>query len=362
MSPEFLSNEQIVLAARRNLSQFAWDYLVGGAESETTLRRNRLAFDRLALRPRVLRDVSRIDMSTTFLGQRLRIPVILAPIGSMQHLWPQGAVAAALAAERFGTIMTLGQTTPPSLEEVASSCAGPKIFQMYMQGDMEWAAALLDRVRRAGFTALCLTVDTPYHSRRDRSILNPAPTARRPAGRPSGQQAVNYLASVTWETLDRLKKMAGLPFILKGVATAEDARLAVEHGVNVIWVSNHGGRQLDCALAALDVLPEVVEAVAGRASIVFDSGVQRGGDVLKALALGADCVAIGKLQGWGLAAGGSEGLVRCLEILEDEMLSAMGLLGVSCIGDLDASLLAPADPVVPPHEMSMWRNLSERVL
>jgi isopentenyl diphosphate isomerase/L-lactate dehydrogenase-like FMN-dependent dehydrogenase len=152
-----------------------------------------------------------------------------------------------------------------------------------------------------------------------------------------------------------------MPFILKGVTSAEDATLAVEHSVDAVWVSNHGGRQLDHALGSMDVLPEVVEAVAGRAEVIFDSGVLRGSDVLKALALGADAVAIGKLQGWGMAAGGVDGLVRVMEILENEMVSAMGLIGVNCVDELDTSYLTRAESVTAPHEMSAWVNMSSGV-
>ncbi|HLF77907.1 MAG TPA: alpha-hydroxy acid oxidase [Dehalococcoidia bacterium] len=354
MSADFLSNEEIVLAARKNLSQFAWDYLVGGAESETTLRRNRLALDRLAFRPRVLANVSNIDTSMTFLGGRLRIPVILGPIGSMQHLSPDGAIGFAKAAVQYGTVMSMAQMTPPSLEEVAAATDAPKLFQMYVQGDIEWARQLLARVRDAGYAALCLTADSPYHGRHDRQILYPGPRGRRA---PAHRDGPNYLASVTWETLDRIRELWHGPFILKGVQTAEDATLAVKHGVDMVWVSNHGGRQMDSALGAIDVLPEVVQAVGGRAQIIFDSGVQRGSDVLKALALGADVVAIGKLQGWGMAAAGVDGVVRVLELLENEMVSAMGLIGVTCIDQLNATYLTRAEPVTPPHEVSAWVNM-----
>ena len=353
---DFLSNQQIIQAARRNLTDAAWAYLVGGAGSETTLRRNRLAFDRVAFRPNVLRDVSTVDTSISLLGHRLRTPVILAPIGSMQHLSPEGAIAGAKAAARFGTIMTHGQTTQPSLEEVAASCEGPRIFQMYVQGDEVWTGNLIARVQDAGYDALCLTVDSPYHGLHDRALLNPMPS-RRPLG--GHREGPNYLASVTWETVARIREMTRVPFLLKGITHPEDASLAVEHGVDAVWVSNHGGRQLDCAEGALDVLPEIVEAVGGRAKVIFDSGVQRGADVVKALALGADAVAIGKLQGWGLAAGGVDGLCRVLEILEHEMISAIGLLGVGCVQELDPSFVTTAESVTPPHEMSAWANLPE---
>jgi len=354
VAPDFETTQQIVAAARRNLSQPAWDYLVGASESETTMRRNRLALDKWGFIPRVLVDVSQIDTSTTLLGHELRSPVILAPIGSMQHLSPDGAISFAKAAALYGTFMSMSIMTPPSLEDVAASADGPKIFQLYMQGDLDWATDVLSRVRNAGYDAVCLTVDTPYHSRRDRSILNPMP-GRRPGAR--AHDGPNHLASVTWETLDRLRGLAGLPFILKGVMSPLDAAKAVEHGVDAVWVSNHGGRQLDQAVGTMDVLPRIVEAVNGRAAVTFDGGVLRGTDVVKALALGADAVGIGKLQGWGMAAGGVEGLVRALELLEDETRMAMALLGVTCIDQLDASYVEKSDPVMLPHEMSAWPNL-----
>jgi isopentenyl diphosphate isomerase/L-lactate dehydrogenase-like FMN-dependent dehydrogenase len=352
---DFVSNEEVIRAARRNLSQAAWDYLVTGASSETTLRRNRFALDSLALRPRVLRDVSSIDTSVSLLGQTLRMPVILAPLGSMQHLSPDGAIGFAKAAAEFGTVMTMSLMSPPSIEEVSAAPDAPKILQLYVQGDDAWVASVLQRAEAAGYDAVCLTVDSPYHGRHDRQLLNPLP-ARRAAVHHDGP---NYLASVTWQTLDRIRAMTTLPFMLKGVMTGEDAALAVEHGVDYVWLSNHGGRQLDCAQGAIEVLPEVVEAVNGRAGVIFDSGVLRGTDVVKALALGADVVAIGRLQGWGMAAGGVAGLVRTLEILQNELVSAMGLLGVRCVDELDASYVTRGNSVTRAHEMSAWVSLAE---
>jgi len=353
VSPEFVSNEEIVLAARRNLGQGAWDYLVGGSESETTLRRNRLAFDRWGFRPRILRDVSKIDTSTTFLGQRLRIPVMLAPIGSLQVFAPEGGAAAAQAAAEFGTIQVVSSVTLPSLEETAAAGAGPKVFQLYVNGDMAWVKDMLDRVRAAGYIALTLTVDTAIYSRRERPLLNrwSPPTRRVPL------EGRRYLTELTWESMDQIKAMWGGPFMLKGVGTAEDAKLAVEHGVDVVWVSNHGGRQLDHALGSLDVLPEVVQAVGDRASIVVDGGIQRATDVLKAIALGADAVAVGRLQAWGLGAAGKDGCLKVLELLEHEMISGMGLLGITSLQQLGPEYVCRAEPVTPPHEMSAWANM-----
>src|SRR5919106_2914280 len=351
MSVDFVSNQEVILAARRNLPQNVWDYLTGGAESETTMRRNRFGLDGLAFRPRILVDVSYIDTSTIFLGHRLRIPVMLAPIGSLQTLTPAGGVAVAKAAEEFGTVNFVSSVTQPSLEEIAAASTSPKIFQLYVQGDLKWVENLLNRVKQAGYTALCLTVDTAHYGHRERQMMDRwLPPSRRGSG-------YEYRAALTWETLDTIKKMADMPFILKGVATPEDAAIAVERGVHTIYVSNHGGRQLDHGRATIDMLPEIVEAVRGRAEIVLDGGILRGSDVLKAIALGAKAVAIGKLQGWGLAAGGRAGLVRALEILESEITTTMGLLGVSRIDQLKSAYLCKTQPLGPIHEMSAFAHL-----
>jgi glycolate oxidase len=354
--PEFVSNEQIVQAARRRLGQGAWDYLAGGSESETTLRRNRLAFDRWALRPRVLTDVSHIEPSTTLMGLPLRIPVVLAPVGSMQVFDPDGAATSGIAAGEYGTLQVVSSASEPSIEDVAAASKGPKVYQLYIRGDWPWIEDTVARIREAGYIGFCLTVDTAVPSRRDRTILsgfvNPGSRNR------GGQPGINYASMVTWEMMARIKELAGLPFMLKGVARADDARLAVEHGVDVVWVSNHGGRQLDHGLGSVDMLPEIVEAVDGRAEVILDGGVQRGSDIIKAIALGAKAVAIGRLQAWGMAADGKDGIVRVLELLEDEIRSAMGLMGVTKIGDVTRDFVQRARPVTPPHEMSAWANMS----
>lgn len=352
MSANYVSNEELIQEARRRLDQGAWDYLVGGSESETTLRRNRLAFDRIAFRPRILVDVSHIDPSTTFMGQKLRIPAILAPIGSLQVFHPEGGAASTRAATEFGIMHAVSSVTEPALEETAAASSTPKIFQLYVHGDMQWTKDIIGRVQQAGYAALALTVDVAHYSRRERPMLTRyrPPTRRVPPDR-------RYLASLTWETMDVIKEMAGLPFMLKGVQTAEDAEMAVQHGVDVIWVSNHGGRQIDHGLGSMDTLPEIVQAVHGKARIIIDGGVQRGSDILKAVALGADAVALGRLQGWGLAAGGEAGIVRMLEILEDELICAMGLIGITSLDQLTPQYVCKAEPVTPAHEMSGWVNM-----
>ena len=228
MSLDYVSNQEIIQAARRNLSQDVWDYLTGGAESETTMRRNRLGFDSLGLRPRVLVDVSKVDTSTIFLGQKLRIPVMMAPIGSLQTITPEGGAAVAKAAAEFGTMNFLSSVTQPSLEEVGACVNHPKIFQLYIRGGLDWCAEIVGRVKRAAYIALCLTVDTAHYSRRERPLLNrwQPPSRHRESGR-------IYQAMLTWEMAKEIKKIAGMPLIIKGIATAEDARLAVDHGVEV---------------------------------------------------------------------------------------------------------------------------------
>jgi isopentenyl diphosphate isomerase/L-lactate dehydrogenase-like FMN-dependent dehydrogenase len=351
MGSKYVTTHEIITQARRNLSQHVWHYLTGGAESETTMCRNRLALDSLALRPRVLVDVSKIDPSTTFLGHRLRIPVMLAPIGSLQLMTPEGAVAVARAAHEFGTVGFVSSVTQPSLEETAAATLHPKIFQLYVQGDMRWVETLLTRVKNAGYQALCLTVDTAYYGRRERQMMDRwLPPSRRLSG-------YEHRSAITWETMAAIKEFAGLPFILKGVATAEDAILAVEHDVSAVYVSNHGGRQLDHNRGTLEMLPEIVQAVAGRAMVVVDGGIVRGNDVLKALALGAQAVAIGKLQGWGLGAGGQQGLVRVLEILESEIITSMALLGINRIDQLKPGSLCKSQPTGLSHEMSAFAHM-----
>ena len=352
MTLDALTTDEIILTARQRLHQGAWDYASGGAESETTLRRNRAAFDKVAFRPRILVDVHEIDTSTTFLGHRLRMPVLLAPIGSLQVFTPGGAVDASKAAADFGIMHVVSSVTEPTLEETAASTTAPKIFQLYVHGDMPWIENILGRVKDAGYAALCLTVDVAHYSRRERVMVHrwTTPTRRVPPN-------PDFRGGLTWELMDAIKRIGGLPFMLKGVQTAEDAQIAVDHGVDVIWVSNHGGRQIDHALGTMDTLPEILRTVQGRARIVLDGGVQRGSDIVKALAMGVDAVAIGKLQAWGLAADGADGLCRLLEILEDEMICQMALIGATKVEQLGGAFVTKADMVTPPHEMSSWVNI-----
>jgi glycolate oxidase len=272
--PEFLTLHEIAKEARRRLPQTAWDYLTGGCETETTLRRNRAAIDSLAFRPRVLRDVNDIDLTSSFLGRKCRIPVLLAPIGALESFDPGAAATVAKAAKEFGTTAFLSSVTQPGMEEVAA-VGHDMVFQLYVRGDDAWVDDYVRRAEKLGCTGFCLTVDTQVYSRRERDLIKRyVPVGRRTVvGR-------DWQAGMTWDLVKRLKGSTRLPLILKGIATAEDTHIAVEHGVDVVYVSNHGGRQLDHGLGAIDVLPEVVQAAGGKAPVVVDSGFLRGSDVI----------------------------------------------------------------------------------
>lgn len=345
---------EFVPLARAALSPEHWDYLMGAAETETTYRRNRQALDSVAFRPRVLRDVSTIDSGGALLGHRLRLPVLLAPIGSLQDFTEDGSLAPARAAAAFGTMSFLSSTCKPGLEEVAAATDAPKVYQLYVRDDM---ASVEDRIRRAvdaGYAAFCFTVDLDYYGRRERDLAKRHLTSSRKTA--SGELCQ---AAFGWAEIEHIRGKFDIPLILKGIATAEDAAMAVERGIDVVYASNHGGRQLDHGRGGLDTLPEIVDAVDGRAQVVFDGGIMRGTDLVKAMALGADAVGIGRLQGLAAAAAGQRGIFRALELLETEARIALGLLGVTSFAGLDAGYLHPALPVAPPGPFSAFPLLDE---
>jgi glycolate oxidase len=361
MSTEFRTLQDIVKRARAQLPRGEWDFVVGAAETETSMKRNRLAFDRLALKARVLNDVSSVNLRRTLLGVDLRIPVLLAPIGSLQGFESGGGLSAARAAETFGSIKILSSACKPDFESIARECAGAKIYQLYVNGDEAWMMDIIARTKAAGYKAFCLTVDTQVGSRRERDVLKGwvSVSGRGADGKPLPPPKVTLQPSMNWALVKRIKERFDIPLVLKGIACAEDAELAVQHGVEVIYVSNHGGRQLDHARASLDTLPEIARVARGRATILFDGGVLRGTDVLKALALGADAVAIGRLEALAMAAGGAPALVRTLELLELEMRLNLQLMGLSSIDQLGPEYVLPAEPVCPPHTLSAFPLLAE---
>ena len=345
---------ELVAPAKRKLSQGTWDYLMGGAETETTLERNRAALDSLAFRPRVLRNVEKVDTRGKVLGQELRLPIILAPIGSLQDIVAGGGEAPTRAAAEFGVLHMLSSACAPGLEAVAACIEHPKIFQLYVRGDTAWVDDYIARAIANGYIALCLTVDLDYYGRRERDLARRYQTTSR-----RSRPADHFQARFSWADVERLKNKFKIPFILKGIATAEDTRIAVQHGIEAIYVSNHGGRQLDHGKGAVAVLPEVVEAAAGRAEIYVDGGFLRGTDIVKAIALGANAVGLGRLQGLALAAGGEAALVRALELLEDEVRRCLGLLGVASFGELNPSYVAALAPIARPWLDSAFPLLRE---
>jgi len=340
---------QIVKAARLRLNQTYWDYLVGGTETETTLRRNRLAIDSLALRPRVLNDVSEVDTTGTFLGETLKIPCMLAPIGSLQVFEEGGGATAARAAGEFGIMSIASSVCTPDIEEIAAASDAPKIYQLYVRGDSAWVDGIVKRVVDSGYKAFCLTVDTSVVSRRERDIAKGViPTSPATAG------DFTFQAKLNWNDVKRIKDKFDIPLVLKGINTAEDAARAVDHGVDVVYVSNHGGRQLDQGGGALDLLPDIVAEVDGRAEIAIDGGFYRGTDIVKAIALGANAVGLGRLEAWAMAAGGAPVLVNCLNILRHEIHTALALCGVTGFGQLDPTFIAEAQPPYEPSALSAF--------
>ena len=350
----FLTLHEIVRAAYDKTDRNIWNYIVGGAETETTVQRNRRALERLAFRPRVLRDVSKIDAGGRFFDQRMRIPVALAPIGGLESISTQGEIAVARAASTFGVPFFLSSVTKVRMEEVAHSApSAVKVFQLYVRGDETF---IDDHVRRAldsGYDAFCLTVDTAIYSRRERDI------ARRFA-KPWRERAtgMEFQAGLTWDHVRRLKEKHRVRLILKGIATAEDARLACELGIEAIYVSNHGGRQLDHGRGTLDILPEIVSAVEGRSKVIIDGGFCRGSDVVKAITLGADMVGVGRLYCYGLAAAGCAGVVRVLELLETEIVTCLGLLGVTSLSELDPNYVCADERVTSAGVLSAFPLIS----
>lgn len=356
MAVNFETLTEMIVMAKRALSHDEWDYINGGAETETSLRRNRLALDCLAFRPRILRDVRSIDSSTTLLGKKLAMPVVLAPLGGIQRFSKNGALDPDTAAEDCGLINFISTVTEPSLEAIAANSPHPKVFQVYVRGDDDWIKALVRRVVKAGYWGIALTVDSAFYGNRER--LHPSLIAtRRVAAR-------DWQRGTTWDTVKMIQDEIGnMPFFMKGVMTAEDAALCVEHGIQGVYISNHGGRQLDHVQGNIETLPEIVSAVDGKAAVVIDGGFTRGTDVLKALALGADAVGLGRLQAWALGAGGAQGLATCLKMLETEIVADMGLLGVNKIDQLTPAYVTKTMPVRFPHEHSAFPHLpGERLL
>jgi len=354
---EFVALADFEPAARAAMDPAAFDYYAGGAGSEMTLAENQRAFDRIVLRPRMLVGATSVDLSTTVLNERLAWPVGLAPtaFNSLGHA--DGELGAARAAGPRGTLMCCSTIASYPLEDIAAVATGPLWFQLYVYRDREVTRDLVRRAEAAGYRGLVLTVDTPRLGRRERDVRNhfalPAHVRIRNLERYATAGATGWSGessfteyvhrfldpSLTWESVEWVRSISRLPVLVKGILTAEDGALAYSHGASGVVVSNHGGRQLDGAIATIDALPEIVDAAAGRGPVLLDGGIRRGTDVLKALALGAAAVFIGRPYLWGLAAGGEHGVGRVLDLLRAELDLTMALAGCPSVASVTRALV-----------------------
>lgn len=363
-------------AARRRLPRVVFDYIDGGAEGEVTLRENCRAFESVVFRPRCAVATSTCALQTTVLGTELALPFMLAPVGSSRLFYPRGEEAAARAAGTAGTAYVLSTLSGTRLEDVRAATAGPAWYQLYLVGGRDVASAAIARARAADFSALVVTIDTPVAGLRERDVRNGAavllrrrlfsmaPYAASALAHPrwmAGFLADGGLMSfpnivlhdgpmayadvgvaleqsmVSWDDLRWIKELWGGPIVIKGVHTSEDARRAVDVGANALVVSNHGGRQLDGVAATIRMLPEVLAAVGGEVDVLLDGGVRRGSDVVKALAIGARAVLVGRAYAYGLGAGGEAGVRRAIEILRSDVVRTLKLLGCRSVRELDRS-------------------------
>ncbi len=355
-----VSPEDWEAAARAKLEQGPFDYVAGGAGSEATIRANREAFERCRLRPRMLVGTSERDLSVEVLGLRSPAPFLLAPVGVLSIVHPDAELGVARASKATGVPMILSSAASTALEAVAAELGeAQRWFQLYWWSDRELAGSLVDRAGAAGYGAIVVTLDTLTLGWRDRDLRNgylpflqgqglaqffsdPLFRERLDAPPEDDVQTASLMAlaafpnlALTWADLAWLRDRTDLPVLVKGILTAEDARIAFEHGVDGIVVSNHGGRQVDGAVASLDVLAEVREAVGSEATVLMDSGIRRGSDILKALALGADAVLIGRLYAYGLAVGGAAGVEAVIRQLAAELDLTMALAGIPSVRELD---------------------------
>ncbi|NXM93982.1 HAOX2 oxidase, partial [Sylvia borin] len=327
--------------AKKYLPKIAWDYFAAGADDCTTRDENILAYKRIRFRPRMLRDVSVVDIRTKILGSEISFPVGIAPTGFHQLAWPDGEKSTARAARAMSTCYVASTYSTCTLEEISAAAPGGlRWFQLYIHRNRAASQQLVRRAEALGFRGLVLTADLPYTGKRRDDVRNgfrlpPHMKVKNLEGAFEVCKMSPCLdPSVTWNDIYWLRSLTHLPIIIKGILTREDAELAVRHGVQAIIVSNHGGRQLDEGPATIDALVEVVEAVRGRVEVYVDGGIRKGSDVLKALALGAKCVFIGRPALWGLAYRGEEGLQDVLRILQDEFRLSMALAGCASVSEI----------------------------
>ena len=340
--------------AKERLPQGDYDYIAGGATDEISVDRNRRAFASWALRPRVLRDVHSLDLSTTVLGTKVDLPVLIAPCAGQKKAHAGGEIAAGRAAAARGTIYTVSANAAVPFEELAKAVTGHLWLQMYLFRDREMTREWLRRAKASGYGAVCLTVDSQFRSKRERNIRNNFRNDRGVNFPPVGPQTAALLSgrpgegadpASTWEDLAWIKGESDLPIIAKGVMTGEDVEQCVKAGADAVVVSNHGGRHIDNTLATIEVLPEAVVAAKGKVEVLLDGGIRRGADVVKAIALGAKAVFIGRPLFWGLAVDGEQGVIRVLDILREEIEITIAKCGRADIASIDSTVVVKAPPL-----------------
>lgn len=360
--------------AKETMPKALFDRLFGelGAPDWTSNTANVLAMESVKLRPRVLVDVSRRDLSTEVLGQRISLPVMLAPTGTHQRAHPAGELASARAAAAAGTIMGLSTASSYSIEEVAQAAENPLWFQLYFFQNRELTEILVRRAENAGYAAMMLTVDNLGANSREREhryayileserILKNFQGIELPDLPTRENFAESFESALNWRDLEWLRSLTAMPLVIKGVQTAEDARLCAENGVEALVVSNHGGHAMQGTDGAINMLPAIADAVGDRLEVYLDGGVRRGADVLKALALGARATFIGRPIFWGLSVAGEEGVRHCLEILRQELSVAMGLCGVTDARRVDPSVARnPAAEASPVADLERLARLLEQ--
>jgi len=331
--------------ARSKVEPGAWGYYAGGAGDELSLADAHAAWDRIRLRPRVLVDVTSRDLSTAVFGRSLAHPIIVSPTAAHHMADPDAERATARGAAAAGALMTLSTIASTPMEDVAQAAPGaPRWFQLYAPSDRAWCQSLVDRAVAAGYEAIAVTVDLPLPGNRERDLRNGfvlGVGAHLPPDQPTDERGIIEVPAFGWDDLAWLRSICPIPLLAKGILRGDDAVRAVDAGCDGIWVSNHGGRQLDTSIAGIEALPEIADAVGDRALLVVDGGVRRGIDILKALALGADLVAVGRPVIWGLAVDGAAGVQHVLDILRDELSLAMALAGCRTIADVTSDLIAP---------------------
>lgn len=350
MNPEPINLFEFEALAKERLPKAEYDYIAGGATDEISVDRNRRAYESWALRPRVLRDVSALDLSTSVLGTKVNLPVLIAPCGAHKRAHPDGEAATFRAATACGTILTVSANSNTSFEELAKAAEGHLWLQLYPFRDREMTKDWLRRAKEARYNAVCVTLDSQWPPKRERNIRNNYrrtrgvnyPKAGVETPRPAGRAGEGSDPAATWKDLEWIKSASDLPVVAKGIMTGEDVELCADAGADAVIVSNHGGRHLDNTLATIEVLSEAVAAAKGKMEILLDGGIRRGADVVKALALGARAVFIGRPLFWGLAVDGEQGVIRVLSILREEIEITMAKCGRPTVASIDSTVVVKA--------------------